>query len=179
VITGWYCSITVANHQLISVIRFVSKNYICSFSFCKYTTFSIPCGSSSFLWNIDLSRQFVSPQLGTRWDDVMWQWDRVHQLNMQKGAGQCGRNRPYGAQFTGDRKLGPPASAPGVESDWFSEKRNSFLLTGPTWCHVCEETDRKTLLIQKILLICFRASLRTPFFQEKIIFRKGNELFFL
>ena len=24
---GWYCSITVANHRLITVIRFVTKNY--------------------------------------------------------------------------------------------------------------------------------------------------------
>ena len=27
-IRGWYCSITVANHQLITAIRFVAKNYI-------------------------------------------------------------------------------------------------------------------------------------------------------
>ena len=28
VIREWYCSITVANHRLITVIRFVVKNYI-------------------------------------------------------------------------------------------------------------------------------------------------------
>ena len=82
-----------------------------------------------------------------RWHDVTVGPD----TSAQHGKGPDSRNRPYGAQFTGDRKLAAPASAPGVESDWFSEKRNSFLLTGPTWCHVCEETDRKTLLIQKIL----------------------------
>ena len=26
-IRGWYCSITVSNHRLITVIRFVAKNY--------------------------------------------------------------------------------------------------------------------------------------------------------
>ena len=30
---------------------------------------------------------------------------------MQKGAGQCGPNRPYGAQFTSDRKLATPRLA--------------------------------------------------------------------
>ena len=109
-----------------------------------------------FLWNLDLSLQFVGcPRLFHHsWerDEMTWCDSGTGYISSTwKGAGQCGRNRPYGAQFTGDRKLAPPASATGVESDWFSEKRNSFLLTGPTWCHVCEETDRKTLLIQKIL----------------------------
>ena len=26
-VRGWYCSITVANHRLITVIRFVAKSY--------------------------------------------------------------------------------------------------------------------------------------------------------